>query len=281
MSKWQEGYVESNGIRLHYLRTGGDKAPMVLVHGLMDNAQAWTRFANVFSVTYDLVMVDARGHGLSDKPESGYTGLDHARDLAGVIQALSLQNPIVVGHSMGAVTASWLLSEFPDLAAAAILEDPVWRWPMPVEQNGNGQRATYENLRTRLEARKELTKEESVARGWRERPLWWSEDHEADALAKEQVSLQSLDFVLANEPIWTEQVAKFQVPVLLVYGEPERGGIVGPDIAAQARMINGLVEPVQVPGTGHAIRHEQLDDYVAVVREFLARLRRTQQVELT
>jgi N-formylmaleamate deformylase len=276
MSKWQEGYVDSNGIRLHYTRTGGDKAPMVLVHGLTDNAQTWTRFANVFSVTYDLVMVDARGHGLSDKPESGYTGLDHARDLAGVIQALSLQNPIVVGHSMGAVTASWLLSEFPELASAAILEDPVWRWPARVEQNGSAKLAGYENWRTRLEARKQLTKEESVARGWRERPLWSVEDHDADALAKEQVSLQALDFILTHEQTWPQQVANFQVPVLLLYGEPERGGIVGPDIAAEARQINRLVEPMQIPGTGHSIRREQLDDYVAVVREFLARLRRRQ-----
>ncbi|MCC6456421.1 MAG: alpha/beta hydrolase [Caldilineaceae bacterium] len=274
MSKWQEGYVDSNGIRLHYVRTGGDKAPMVLVHGLTDNALTWTRFANVFSVTYDLVMVDARGHGLSDKPESGYSGLDHARDLAGLIQALSLQNPIVVGHSMGSVTISWLLSEFPELAAAAILEDPVWRWPVLVEQNGSGKRAGYEDWRTRLAARKELSKEESVARGWRERPLWSVEDHDADALAKEQVSLQVLDFILTNEQTWAEQVAKFEVPVLLVYGETERGGIVGPDIAAEAKRINALVEPVQVPGVGHSIRRERFDEYVAVVREFLARVRR-------
>ena len=66
MPQWQEGYVQSNGIRLHYTRTDGDKAPMVLVHGLTDNGLAWTRFANVLQATYDLVMVDARGHGLPE-----------------------------------------------------------------------------------------------------------------------------------------------------------------------------------------------------------------------
>lgn len=278
MEQWQDGYVESNGIRVHYVRTGGGRLPkrppMVLVHGLTDNALAWTRFAKVVSVAYDLVMVDARGHGLSDKPDTGYSPLEHARDLAGVIQALDLDRPIVVGHSMGAVTASWLAAEFPDLVGAIILEDPPWSWPKPPEQAALHRRQAYENWYTRLEARKKLSKEESIARGWRERPLWSAEDHDSDALAKEQVAMQALEFILVHEQTWAEQVAKFQVPALLIYGEPQRGGIVGPDIAAEARRINELVEPVQVPDAGHSIRRERFEDYVLVIREFLARLAR-------
>jgi len=47
-------------------------------------------------------ITDARGHGLSNAPENGYSSSDHAADLAGFIDALGLERPAVGGHSMGA-----------------------------------------------------------------------------------------------------------------------------------------------------------------------------------
>jgi len=274
MAEWQDGTVETNGVKLHYTRTGGDKAPIVLAHGLTDNRLAWTKLARVLEPTYDLIMVDARGHGLSDQPESGYAPLDHMRDLAGVIQALGLQKPIVMGHSMGAITTSLLCGEYPELVRAAVLEDPVWRWPTSPAKSAAEKQQLYEGWRSRLAHRKTLSVEESFIRGRRERPLWSTEDHDSDVPAKHQVAMQALDFILAHESTWTQDVSKFQAPVLLIYGNPALGGIVGADVAAEARRINGLVEPVQIPSAGHSIRREQFAEYVAVLREFLARLQR-------
>jgi pimeloyl-ACP methyl ester carboxylesterase len=274
MAVWQDGTVETNGVRLHYTRTGGDKTPIVLSHGLTDNGLAWSRLAHVLEQTYDLIMVDARGHGLSDKPETGYTPQDHMRDLAGVIRELGLQKPILMGHSMGAITSSMVCAEYPELVRAAILEDPPWHWPTAANQSTNEKRKAYENWRTRLEMRKMLTTAESFARGPRERPLWSAEDHDADVPAKEQVAMQVLEFILYNEQAWAQEVAKYQAPVLLIYGSSALGGVVGPDVAAEARRINSLVEPVQIPTAGHSIRREQFDEYVAVVREFLADVQR-------
>jgi pimeloyl-ACP methyl ester carboxylesterase len=104
--------------------------------------------------------------------------------------------------------------------------------------------------------------------------LWSAEDHDADVPAKEQVAMQVLEFILHHEQTWAQQVAKFEAPVLLIYGNPALGGIVGPDVAAEARRINPLVEPVQIPSAGHSIRRERFDDYVAVLYEFLARIQR-------
>lgn len=49
--------------------------------------------SQVLEKDYDLIMMDARGHGLSDTPEMGYTPADRAADLAGFIQALGLEKP--------------------------------------------------------------------------------------------------------------------------------------------------------------------------------------------
>ena len=82
MSKWTSGDVVANGIKIHYNRTGGDKPPVVLAHGFTDNGLCWTRAAQVLEQDYDVIMYDARGHGFSDAPESGYSTEDHAADLA-------------------------------------------------------------------------------------------------------------------------------------------------------------------------------------------------------
>ena len=106
MSNWSSGDVIANGIKIHYVRTGGTKLPLVLAHGFSDNGLCWTRVAQVLEKDYDVIMADARGHGLSDAPESGYSAEDHAADLAGLIQALHLDKPALMGHSMGAATVA-------------------------------------------------------------------------------------------------------------------------------------------------------------------------------
>lgn len=274
MSNWQEGTVETNGVKLHYTRTGDSKTPIVLSHGLTDNGLAWSRLAHALENTYDLIMVDARGHGLSDKPETGYSPLDHMRDLAGFIQAIGVDRPILMGHSMGGVTSSLVAAEYPELTRAVVLEDPPWRWPIPKERDGLEKRSAYEDWHKRLTLRKMLTTAESYTRGRRERPLWSVEDHDSDVPAKEQVAMQVLEFILDHEQTWTQVVPKIQSPVLLLYGNPTLGSVIGPGVAAEARRLNPLVEPVQIPDAGHSIRREQFDEYVAAVREFLARIQR-------
>jgi N-formylmaleamate deformylase len=65
MAHWQSGDVTANGIRLHYTRTGGDKPPLVLAHGVTDDGLCWTPVAAALAPDYDVIMVDARGHGRS------------------------------------------------------------------------------------------------------------------------------------------------------------------------------------------------------------------------
>src|SRR5207244_10628335 len=99
MPEWSSDDVDVNGVRIHYYRTGGDKPPAVLSHGATDNGLCWTRLARALEPDYDVIMPDARGHGLSDAPESGYTSADRAADLAALIEALRLLKPTVGGHS--------------------------------------------------------------------------------------------------------------------------------------------------------------------------------------
>ena len=72
MTNWMTGVCEANGISIHYLRTGGSKPPMVLLHGLTGSGSCWSPLARALEDEYDIVMPDARGHGSSSTPLNGY-----------------------------------------------------------------------------------------------------------------------------------------------------------------------------------------------------------------
>jgi len=108
MPTFKDDFIEANGIRQHYWRTGNRTKPaLVLCHGITDNGLCWTPVARALEADYDVIMLDARGHGLSDAPESGYATADLAADLAAFIHALDLEKPAVLGHSMGGATVSY------------------------------------------------------------------------------------------------------------------------------------------------------------------------------
>lgn len=100
----------ANGVHLHYVRTGGAKPPVVLLHGLMGSGACWTPLARGLQGDFDVVMPDARGHGRSSAPHHGYRYDDHANDVEGLIHGLDLDRPVVLGHSMGGMTAAVVAS---------------------------------------------------------------------------------------------------------------------------------------------------------------------------
>ena len=64
MDNWHSAWVESNGINIHYHRTGGPYPVLLLIHGFTDNGLCWSRVARQLEANYDILMLDSRGHGL-------------------------------------------------------------------------------------------------------------------------------------------------------------------------------------------------------------------------
>ncbi|MBN1805839.1 MAG: alpha/beta fold hydrolase [Sedimentisphaerales bacterium] len=124
-ANWESASVKSNGIRIHYWRTGGTGKPvMIMAHGITDYGLSFSSLAEKFQNDYDIIMYDARGHGFSEKPESRYSLTDHVEDLVGLIRALNIEKPVLFGHSMGAWTVALTGATYPDLPRAIIMEDP-------------------------------------------------------------------------------------------------------------------------------------------------------------
>jgi len=124
---WTDGTVESNGIEIRYTRTNDGtttKPPFVICHGVFDDGPCRTPLARELAEEYDVVLVDARGHGRSDAPAEGYAMADRVADLVGVIEALDLEDPILFGHSMGGDTVAATAAAHPELPRAVVMEDP-------------------------------------------------------------------------------------------------------------------------------------------------------------
>jgi pimeloyl-ACP methyl ester carboxylesterase len=187
MTSWQSDDAETNGIRLHYTRTGGDKPPLVLAHGVTDSGLCWTPIAEVLAPDYDVIMVEARGHGRSEAPQQGYDSPTQAADLADLIGALGLHKPSVLGHSMGAVTTLVLAGMYPDVPGAIILEDPPGWWASGLDSNSAederlaGMRAWFSSFKRK--SRAELIADQRAAN-----PRWPEAELGPWADAKLQVS---------------------------------------------------------------------------------------------
>ena len=112
-----DGYFATNGINLHYRDWGGTGRPVVLLHGLASSSHIWDLVAPDLAEDFSVIAVDQRGHGLSDKPESGYDFASVGKDLLGIVHARGLERPVIVGHSWGADVALEFAVAYPGTAA--------------------------------------------------------------------------------------------------------------------------------------------------------------------
>ncbi len=104
----ESSYLLLNGLRFHYLHWNlADGNPLlVLLHGLASNARIWELVAEALAEQgFAVLAPDARGHGLTDKPDDGYSMDSFTSDLAALVNAFELLHPILVGHSWGASIA--------------------------------------------------------------------------------------------------------------------------------------------------------------------------------
>jgi pimeloyl-ACP methyl ester carboxylesterase len=264
---WTQDNLDINGVSLHYLRTGnGSKPPLVLQHGFSDNGSCWLQTALDLEDSYDIIMPDARGHGLSARVQPGQA-VDMAADLVGIIQTLGLQHPIIGGHSMGAMIAFQVGVQYPKIPRALLLEDPPW-FPigqrMPVSQPGEHPMAPMVDQFTRL------TMDELTAQTRIEHPTWPEWVINTWTPAKKQLDPNILSILRVPGSDWAENASKLACPTLVVTADPELGGLVTPEIAIRVQVMNPCLSVIHIPGTGHHVRFEDYQTYMQTVRSFLA-----------
>ncbi len=98
--------------------------PLLFIHGLASAAHIWDLVAPLLAAHgYTVTSLDQRGHGESDKPESGYEFASIIADDAAIVETLALAHPVVVGHSWGAAVALEYAATFAKEVSALVLVD--------------------------------------------------------------------------------------------------------------------------------------------------------------
>ena len=124
-------FAKTNGIALHY-EVQGTGTPLVLLPGLGYPAWQWHRMAPLLAEHLQVIMPDNRGVGLSDKPPGPYTASLLAADTVGLLDALDLEQAVVMGHSMGGFIAQALALEYPQRVSKLILASTTFGGPRHV-----------------------------------------------------------------------------------------------------------------------------------------------------
>jgi pimeloyl-ACP methyl ester carboxylesterase len=261
---WTDGYVMANGIRLHYWRTGGAKPPMVLAHGSSDDGLCWTNLATVFQDRYDIIMFDARGHGLSDPPTDADAPDVQVEDLAALIKALKLDKPILMGHSMGSASVAHFAAKYSDVPRAVILEDPALA--PPAAPAAGTTPLTPEERRANVLARDNQTEASLVAECMKHSPKWGKSECEIWAPSKRRYHPYTVRLTPAARPPMRELFPKITAPTLILKADAQG------ELRAQNEEIARLLPKgkiVHIAGAGHNVRREGRAETIEVLRVFL------------
>jgi pimeloyl-ACP methyl ester carboxylesterase len=279
MNGWQSDVIAIDGLRLHYTRTGGDKPPLVLAHGFSEDGLVWTALAEALEDAYDVIMPDARGHGQSDAAETGLGTAELAGDLHGIISALGLYKPAVLGHSMGGMTTFALAGLYPDIPGAILVEDGMPFEMRPTTTENEGAR---DGLRAYFTMIKGKNHEELMA--WRriQSPNWPETDVRTFADAKIRLNPQTLAPFTAGDAAapnartaaspadWPTLLRQIRCPALLITGDPELGAMVTASQAATLQQQVPTLRVAHIANASHDVRRDQSGDFLAVISPFLA-----------
>ncbi len=132
----EEKDISINGLNLHYIDWPGYGHPIVCVHGLTANCRYMDNLGEKLSPQFRVIPYDLRGRGNSDKPSNGYNLAQHVTDLLGLFDALFLDKPVLLGHSLGAAISASFASQYPDRVHRLIL----------VDGGGGGPKVDYDTL---------------------------------------------------------------------------------------------------------------------------------------
>ncbi len=118
----QEIRVQVNQIELQIREYEQEGDAIIFLHFSGVNLMMWQRIIPYFQEHYRLILVDLRGHGKSDKPETGYHMDEMARDVIGVMQHLKLERAHIVGSSLGAEVGLSIAANYPEKVISLVCD---------------------------------------------------------------------------------------------------------------------------------------------------------------
>ena len=273
-------YIDTGALRLHAV-VGGEGPPLLLVHGWPESWYAWRLLMPALARDFEVIAVDQRGMGLSDKPQTGYDTGTQAGDLVALMDALGHERFAVVGHDTGFAISYALAADHPDRVACVALAEipgsPGTVTAPPLFLPGPLNDRLWHLGFNRIDKLNEqlVTGREDIFFEW-----------EFDAAAKKLPDYvidyyvrmlsnpdslhgsfgwyRALDTTIAQDG--QRKTKRLTMPVLAIGGERSFGQHVADAVKAVADDVKSVV----IPGTGHFVAEEAPDEMLAALTAFLA-----------
>ena len=259
-----------NGVRLYY-ESQGEGLPLVFAHGGGGDLLQWTYQAPHFSERYRIITFDNRGHGRSETPETGYSMESFSEDILGLLDALSLDKVVLIGLTMGAMTALRFALDHPDRLLGMVL----------VGASEGGREA----MRERFEMSAEIAEShgmEMLAEGFCSVVFSpWFQEERSDFVADCKKNMQAASpqgyarsiRALANRPPLKDRLSEIRTKTLVVVGVDDVTEFPLEDADLYAQGIPDA-RLVRIEQAGHLACIEQPEIFNLLLDEFLLEIDR-------
>ncbi len=238
---------------------------MILLHGFTDNGLCWARVASMLEKNFDIIIPDIRDHGKSIAKKVNFSLETISEDIVNLINSLSLEKPILMGHSMGAQIATLVASNHPELISKIILEDPAYIF------NNKSFKARFLVMifKFMIKRNRKKTEEKLRKSSKKMNPKWDDMDNDTWAAGQKEYSLNAPITTFENLKIsvdWHETFQKINAPTLIIVSTK---GILRKKEANSIISEFGDAKLVIVQNAGHNIRRDNFEAFMIQVKSFL------------
>jgi pimeloyl-ACP methyl ester carboxylesterase len=270
-------FANVNGVRLHYLKSGTGKTPLVLIHGFGDDARMWLPLFADFGKDYTIIAPDLRGLGQSSTEKTGYDKKTAAVDIHELVKSLGYKDIYLVGHDIGLMVAYAYAAQFPTEVKKLVLMDA------PIPGVGDIWEKVYTNpalwhfhfvyspTALELVTGRERVFLEHVWQSFGGDLTKFKEEEKrmyAQSYSQPGVMRDAFEYFKAFEPTDATDnrnfaKTKLPMPLLVIEGEKGMNGI----LAIQAALISDHVKAIKFP-SGHWLMEEKPVEIAAALKTF-------------
>lgn len=263
--------LDIGGISLGVEQVGSGQPVVLFLHGITANRRVWDPVVEKLSHRFSCVAVDQRGHGLSDKPETGYSHIEFSDDIRKLAEYLSpASGVVVVGHSLGARNAIVAAARFPAIVRGIVAIDFVPFIEPEVfdrlEQrviDGGREFSSLEEVQAYLRARYVNIPDDAVAR----RATYGYHTSASGGLVPMASPVAMAETVGGLRADLEPYLAYVDVPAVLVRGAEST--LVSEQAFAKACSVNDRVSSVVIDGADHYVPEEAPDEIAHLVESFI------------
>ncbi len=258
-------------IPIHYTLKGSGPETLMLIHGYGLHSGIWDQIIDDLAKSYQVLTLDLRGHGQSDKLHEGYSVELFTEDIYQLINHLGIENPTILGWSLGGYIAQYYATHYPLKKLILVCTSPTW-----VPEQGFPYGSTKEEHMTsyhKLLKTPDEYYEDCVRVNFMDHCTEVDKDPQAERLramlhANDKYALAAIIDYFTKEPAsLVNNLSQIEAPTLIISG--------GQDPVSPLEVGQFMHERIkdsvwyQVPCGGHSLVQTRPQEFLRVVKNFI------------